>query len=181
MSKEFYDLCYDQYKVSMRETDQIYQRVSFVLLVLTILGGITVKLGRIDIFDQLFTRVDVFLYYLSSLISYCMLMISILCVVLFALPRRKKYQNLGSMKAWKEWRDDYDEWLKKDNNDSTALDQVMIKKITKKLADAQANNAPINEKRRQYFHKSVLIASLTMVPIIIQASFYLILKIQGVE
>ena len=55
-SKDFYELCYRQYEFEMKEIDQIYQRVSFVLLFLSLLGTIIYRLGRIDILDLLFDR-----------------------------------------------------------------------------------------------------------------------------
>ncbi len=37
ISKEFYELCYRQYESEMSETDKIYQRVSVVLVLLSLL------------------------------------------------------------------------------------------------------------------------------------------------
>jgi hypothetical protein len=187
-SKIFYDLCYDQYKFALTETDQIYQRVSFVMILLSLLGSIVYKLGRIDIFGLMFVRVDVFIYYLSILAAILLLATSVCFAILFALPRRRKYINLALMNEWQKWRQDYENYLKerdkseetKTNSGVDSVDNAMLRVITPKLAEAQANNAPINEKRRQYFHWCVLMGSLSIIPVSMQALFYLLLKLQGV-
>jgi len=180
-SKEFYELCYRQYESEMQETDQIYQRVSFVLVLLSLLGGIIYKLGRVDILSNTFIRVDAFVYYLSTLVAILFLASSVTFCILFALPRKGKYKTLASMDLWHKWRKDYNNYLKEaDQKNGDSVDDAMLKEITKKLAEAQANNSPINEKRRQYFHMSVLMASFAIIPVAIQALFYFILKAQGV-
>jgi prepilin signal peptidase PulO-like enzyme (type II secretory pathway) len=165
----------------MQEVDQIYQRVSFTLVLLSLLGGVIFKLARVDIINLTFARLDVFFYYLAVLSAILLLGIGILFAVLFTLPRKKQYKTIASMDLWQKWRTDYENELNELNekNDDT-VDEAMIVEITKKFVEAQATNAPINEKRRQYFYKSVLMASLCFIPIVVQATFYLFLKIQGV-
>jgi len=180
VSKDFYELCYRQYEFEMKETDQIYQRVSFVLVFLSLLGAIIYKLGRIDILSQIFTRVDVFLYYLSILTAFLCLAGSVTFGIMFILPRKRKYKNLETMKVWQKWRNDYNEYLKQSDNENEKLDDVLLHEITKKLAEAQANNAPINEKRRQHFYRCVLMAAIAIIPVSIEALFCLLLKLQGV-
>ncbi|MCX6554774.1 MAG: hypothetical protein NTZ12_07140, partial [Candidatus Aminicenantes bacterium] len=176
-----YELCYRQYESEMRETDQIYQRVSFVLVFLSLLGGIIYNLGRIDILRSTFVRVDIFLYYSSLIVAILLLASSVTYCILFALPRKGKYKTLASMDLWQKWRQNYERYRKEaDQSSEGSIDDAMMKEITKKLAEAQANNAPINEKRRQYFQMSVLMASLAVIPVALQSLFYVILKVQGV-
>jgi hypothetical protein len=163
----------------MKETDQIYQRVSFVLVFLSLLGTIIVKLGRIDVFNQIFIRVDVFLYYLSIFIAFLCLGVSVTFGILFILPRKSQYKTIASMNLWQKWREDYNEYLKQSGDQSEKLDDALLHEITEKLAEAQANNAPINEKRRQYFYRCVLMASLAVIPVSMQAILYLLLRLQG--
>ena len=180
-SKEFYELCYRQYESEMRETDQIYQRVSFTLVLMSLVGGLIFKMGRVDILSDTFLRVDVFLYYLSTLIAILFLSGSVAFCILFAIPRKGKYKTIASMDLWHKWRKDYENYLKKSKRkDGETVDDAMLREITPKLAEAQANTAPINEKRRQYFHFSVLLASIAIIPVAIQALFLFILKAQGV-
>jgi len=180
VSKDFFELCYDQYKFEMAETDQIYQRVSFVLVFLSLLGTIVYKLGRIDIIKQIFIRVDIFLYYLAIFMAVLFLIASITFGILFVLPRKGKYKTLASMDMWQKWRKDYTDYLGRLDNPNEKLDDAWFREITNKLAEAQANNAPINEKRRQYFYRCVLMAAFGTIPVLIQVTFYLLLKIQGV-
>jgi hypothetical protein len=100
--------------------------------------------------------------------------------ILFILPRKGKYKNLATMKVWQKWRNDYDEYLKQSGNHNEKLDDALLREITDKLAEAQANNAPINEKRRQYFYRCVLMAALAIIPVSMQTFFYLFLKLQGI-
>lgn len=181
MSREFYNLCYDQYKLEMLETDQIYQRISFIPIVLSVLGAITFKLGRLDILNQVLTRIDVFIYYLANVASYILIGTSVIFAILYALPRKGQYKTLASMKAWQDWRQKYQKYLDSlgDEKLDEKADEAMIREICPKLAEAQANNAPINERRRQYFYKSVLTASLCMIPVSVEAFFCLLLKIRG--
>ena len=180
VSKDFYELCYKQYEFEMRETDQIYQRVSFVLVLLSLLGTLIFKLGRTDIFNRVFVRVDVFLYYFCILIAIVCLGISVGYAILFVLPRKKKYKTLASMQVWPKWRSDYGEYLKQSDSQNEKVDDALLREITEKLAEAQANNAPINEKRRQYFYRCVLMAALGIIPVSTQAFLYLLLKLQGI-
>lgn len=179
-SKDFYELCYRQYEFENKETDQIYQRVSFVLVFLSLLGTLVYKLGRIDIFDQLFIRIDVFLYYMFILIELICLVMSVTFGILFVLPRKSQYKTIASMNLWQKWRNDYKEYLKQTGEQAEKLDEALLCEITDKLAEAQANNAPINEKRRQYFYRCVLMAALGIIPLSLQALFYLLLKLQGI-
>jgi hypothetical protein len=181
VSKEFYELCYRQYEFELKETDQIYQRVSFVLVLISLLGTIIFRLGRIDILGQIISRVDVCLYYLAILIALVFLALSVLFGILFALPRKKKYKTLASMNLWQKWRDDYIAYLDKSDDPNDNLDELLYQEITKKLAEAQAVNSPINEKRRLYFHRCVLMTVSGIIPVSIQAIMYLVLKLKGVS
>ena len=55
----FGELCYREYDAARQEVNRLYQRVSFVLALLALLGTITFNLGRIDILRQAI-RIDVF-------------------------------------------------------------------------------------------------------------------------
>jgi hypothetical protein len=179
-SKDFYELCYRQYEFEMKETDQIYQRVSFVLVFLSLLGTLIYKLGRIDIFNLVFVRFAVFLYYLSVLVAFLCLGSSVVFGILFVLPRKGKYKTIASMNLWQKWRNDYNEYLKQTGDQSKKLDDALLHEITEKLAEAQANNAPINEKRRQFFYRCVLMAAFGIIPVSIQAFLFLLLKLEEV-
>lgn len=179
-TKEFFELCYRQYEFEMKETNQIYQKVSIVLVFLSILGTLIYNLGRIDIFTQLFSRVDVFLYYLFIMISLLLLGVSVFFAVLFILPRKKKYMTITSMKLWQKWRNDYALYQKQTGSESEEMGIAFFQEITDKLVEAQANNAPLNEERRQHFYRCVLIASIAVIPVSLQALFYFLIKLQGV-
>jgi len=81
---------------------------------------------------------------------------------------------------WQKWRNDYNEYLKQSGEQGEKLDDALLREITEKLAEAQANNAPINEKRRQYFYRCVLMTAFGIIPLSLQAFFYLLLKLRGI-
>ncbi len=184
VSKEFYELCYRQYEFEIKETNQMYQKASFVLVLLSILGTLVYNLVKVDILNLIF-KIDIFLYYLyylSILIAFLFLGISVAFGILFLMPRKKQYKTIASMKLWQKWYNEYAEYLKNSGSKSEKLDDALFQEITEKLAEAQANNAPINEKRRQYFHLCALMAAVTIIPIGTPAMLYLYLlfKLQGV-
>jgi len=177
-SRSFYELCYDPYKTELDEAEKLYQKVGVMLIILPVLSSLVVKLGRIDLLGQLFSRIDIFIYYLSFCISLLLIAVSVTFAIFCVFPR--KYKRLGDLGDWQDWKEKYEAYIKKINANET-IDEAMMRDICPRLADAQTKNAPINEKRRRYFQKSVLLASLTTVPIAIEAFFYLLLKIQEGE
>ncbi len=176
MSRDFYEFCYKEYNSELEEAEKLYQKVGIMLVVLPVLTSVVVKLGRYDLLGMLFARIDVFIYYCSCCAALLLIAIGIFWAVLCVYPR--KYKRIGDLGGWKNWRDKYEEYIKKAKADDK-IDEVMMKEICPRLAEAQTKNAPINEKRRKCFQKSVLIASYAIIPIAIQGIFYLLLKIQG--
>ena len=183
-SRDFYDLCYDLYKREMDDADVIYQRSSSTLFALPILFASFYALGRTDLLPKCFSRVDIFFYYLASVTAMLPLAVSVVMLFLAVCPC-KKYKSLASMGVWQDWRTQYQEYLTNrqgndQSQDPSALDAAMIENICPRLAEAQTNNAPINEKRRGYLRSSVLWAAVGMIGIGLQAILYFILKIQGI-
>ena len=176
-SKEFYDLCYDQYKIELEEAEKLYQKVSILLILIPVVGGISVSMGRTDLVARTFERVDVFLYYFSFLLGWLALAAGITFSILCVIPRN--YKRIGDMDGWQDWKNKYNKFLQDSGKDET-IDDALMRDICPKLADAQTQNAPVNEKRRKYFQKGVMFASISIIPIAFQAFFYCLLKIQGV-
>ena len=183
MSRDFYELCNDQYKREMSEADSLYQRASIMFLVLPFLATVLSALARIDILPRCFTRVDIFLYYLAALVGIIFLVISVWFLFLCIYPRG--YKTLANMDAWHEWRTKYEEHLKNEGDgnsgsDPNALDEAMFENLCPRLVEAQPGNAKINETRRKAFRRSILMAGIALIAVGVQALFHLILKVQGV-
>jgi hypothetical protein len=176
-SQIFYELCYDQYKLELEEADKLYQKVSIILIVLPILAGTILRIGRADLLDQLFMKKEILFYYFSFLASWLLIGAGAVFAICCVVPRN--YQRIGDMIDWQDWRKRYQKYIDESKVNET-LDDAMLRDICVKLANAQKTNVLINENRRQYFQKSVLMASLCMIPLISQAILYLILRIQGV-
>ena len=183
MSREFYELCYDQYSREMEEADRMYQKAGVMLVAIPLLGMVTVALGRMDILRFCLNRADIFLFYLASIVAILSLTISVVFLILFIYPR--KYATLGSMDLWHQWRDDYRKYLKSreasDKVDCIAeLDLALLDNVCLRIVEAQPVNSDINETRREAFKKTIIAVAISLVAIGFQALFYLILKVQGV-
>jgi len=182
MSRDFYELCYDQYKQEMSEAEGLYQKAGVILVVLPLLGAIMVTLGRLDILNLCFIRVDAFLFYLAFFATTLALAASTLFLFLCVYPR--KYKTLANMDVWQQWRENYQKYLReKEENpgeDPSALDAAMFVNLCQRLTEAQPINAKINEKRRMQFKRSVLWAAIAFSAVGVEALFHLILKLQGV-
>lgn len=183
MSKDFYDLCYDQYKREMDEADRIYQKAGIMLVAIPLLSTIAITLGRIDIVKSSFVRIDIFIYYLALLVAIVSLAFSV--YFLFKCIYPCQYATLANMNVWHKWREDYQNYLKNGKesdkaNNFTESDLAMLRNICTRLVEAQPKNAEINERRRKAFQLSVMASGIALVAIAVQAFFYLILKIQGV-
>ena len=108
--RDFYELCYEQYKREMDDADAIYKRSSSTLFALPVLFAAFYALGRTDLLPKCFLRVDIFFYYLASVIALFPLAVSVVMLFLAVRPR-KKYKSLASMGVWQDWRTQYQEYL----------------------------------------------------------------------
>ena len=183
MSRDFYEVCYDHYKQEMSEAEGLYQKASVMLVALPLMGTIMAALGRLDILNLCFTRVDAFLFYLAFLVAAAALATSAVFLFLCVCPRQ--YKTLATMDVWQKWRADYQKYLsEKDegagNGAGATLDAAMFENLCPRLAEAQPVNAEINEKRRKAFKWSVLMAAIALVAVGVQALFSVILRAQGV-
>jgi len=182
MSRDFYELCYDQYKLEMAEAGTLYQRAGLMLVLISLIGSLMAGLGRLDLLDRLFVRVDVFVFYSAFAAASVALVVCAVFVFLFVCPR-SDYKTLAGMDVWRNWRKEYEEILEKreqSDKKGDTVDLAMFENICPRLAEAQPINARINEKRRKAFQRSVKTAAVALAATGIQALFALILKIQGV-
>ncbi len=183
MSRDFYELCYDQYKREIDDANNIYQKAGVLLVIIPIIGSAIFAFGRDDIFDLFHERTDVFLYYVVSLIAVIALFVSIVFLFCCVLPR--KYETLAKMDAWHQWHSDYQEYLKNKNEESKhhnddELEVALFEALCPKLVKAQPVNAKLNETRSKAFKRSLLLASISLFAFFFQAILYFLLYIQGI-
>ncbi len=180
---EFYKLCLGEYRFEKTETGALYQRAGVLLVALPLLGTVCYKLGRIDLIPRVFERVDIFIYYVATTISFLSLSVSAFFLYMCIFPRG--YPSLASMKKWQDWRDKYKERLASDkkqsiNQKERLIGKEMLRSVIPLLADAQAGCSSLNEKRRKQFRRSILAVGFAIIPIPIQALFRLLLHLQGI-
>lgn len=181
MSRDFYELCYDQYKQEMSDAEALYQRCGILLVVIPILATAMVTLGRLDVVGESFARVDVFLYNLAFVVASSSLLVSTYFLFVCVYPRG--YKSMANMGAWQKWREEYQKHI--DNSESQRtkakdIDAAMFENLCPRLAEAQVHNASITEKRRQAFRRSILMAAICLVAIGFEATLNVVLTLQGI-
>ncbi|MFO8013101.1 MAG: hypothetical protein R6X20_07330 [Phycisphaerae bacterium] len=180
--REFYDLCYDQYKAEMAEAEGLYHRAGVLLAALPVLGAVAYGLGRVDLLARLLERVDIFLFHCAMATAFAALGVGVYYLIRCVYPR-SDYQTLASMEKWQNWRVEFREWLAKKgeaDDQDTKTGAEMLRALIPLVAVAQEKNATLNEKRRKQFQKSVRAAAVAIVAIGIQGLFRLILHLQGI-
>lgn len=181
MSKTIYDLCYEQYKSELAESNSLYQKSGTMIGVIPVLAGSTYFVSRIDLIDQLFMRVDIFFFYLFSLAAIGLLVAS--TYYLFKCISPKKYISLANLDAWTEWHNKLAEWShsqSEDKSQQNISEDSLIEGLCKQFADSQPHNAKINESRSKSLGSSVKLSGYALVAIGCQSIFGLLLTLQGV-
>jgi len=156
----FYELCYDTYKEEIRYADVIYKKAVMMLI---FLGILTIA------------AVDIFAHFFAPLVAMIGIINSTLFLFICIYPR--KYQTLASMKTWLKWQEDYCQYLNKRKGAASEGNNLYLaatKHLCEKLAEAQAINAAINERRLKAFKYSVMSAAIAFAAIFIQAILALI-------
>ncbi len=182
--RSFYELCYDQYTREKDETEGIYRRAGILLTALPILGAVTYGLGRTDLVPRLFTRVDVFLYYLAVLAAWLALATSVFFLVRSILLRT--YSSLAPMKKWHGWIEEYrrkfpNEGKDLSDEDKSVIGAELIRSLIPLLADAQTHCSENNEHRRKLLKTAFSAAAIAIACIAGEAVFHVILHLQDVN
>jgi hypothetical protein len=181
--KEFFDFCYDQYKLELDQAETLYQRSGILLTGQAILGGIIVAMSRADLVPCLFFRINVLLYYLIMMTAFVCLFAGVGFLIATVYPR--DYYRLASVSKWKSWREEYKAKLIADDPDAnernkSALEEQTGISLLNLLAEAHATNVTINQRRLRFFQRGVFFTALVVVNVAFQTLFYSILLVQGV-
>lgn len=174
--KEFLRFCYDEHKAELGQCDAIYQRAGFVLTAQTIVGGAVMALGNAGAFGQLFTRMDVFLYYMCAGLSIVGVLGSVIFLFMAVCPRR--YPNLAPMTQWKKWKEE-GQGTGTDGSGTTAWDSV-VKCMTDRICEAQEVNAVKNENRRKAYKRAIVAIGVALFLMCAQGIFRFILQVEGI-
>ena len=180
--KDFYQLCYEQYRAEMTEAHFIYQRAAVLLTSLPILSAAAYALGRTDLLARMFERVDLLLYHVALGLAFLFIATSTYYLVRSVSPR-KDYRTLASMKKWKKWRTELKDCLAKEHQGQeceTLVSKETLRSLIGLLSEAQTKNEQLNEVRRKQFGCSIKIAGWAIAAVGVEAFFRLILHIQGI-
>ena len=164
--KQFMDFCYDQYKTELEDAERLYLRVSVLVAVLGVLGGIAVKLCLPYSLLSLYGNIPASLQTVLTVVTLILLGVSFLASLVFLfsawLPRRE-YETVAPAAKWQEWHETYVRLLledKRSDDRQSILTQGFIDKLIPVLTKAQRNNVAINERRRRYYRKAVVAVML---------------------
>jgi hypothetical protein len=170
--KEFFTLCYDQYKNELYQADNIIQRAGLILSAQAIIGGAAIALGRADAFSQFFTRLDVFFFYTAGGLALACVLVSATFLFIAVCPRG--YPALAPMKDWESWRKSLC------GTTSAPPDKEVLESLIKKSCESQAANAASNERRRTAFKRAIIAVGVAMLLMSAEAVFRFILQVEGI-
>jgi len=173
--KEFFDICYDQYKSELEQCEAIYQRAGFVLTAESIVGGAAIVLGSAEPFGMFFKRIDVTAYYLLAAASLLLVMISVTCLFFSVHPR--KYPALAALEEWQKRRK---QLLSAQSATGTASgESQFVEEITTRVCESDVSSKVTNEKRRRMFKFSLLTVGLATLFMCLEAVFRFVLQVEG--
>ncbi|MGE4285212.1 MAG: hypothetical protein AB7F23_01200 [Phycisphaerae bacterium] len=173
---KLFELCYDQYKAELGESDKIYQKCSIMILVVPVLIGVLVKIGDMSLFQSVLLKDGCglwqLLYVIGSVISIVLICMATYNTAMCVIPRQ--YKSLNTMVAWYKYFSERKDDSCQDDSSSGAFSE-----LSKKLSEAKDCNDLLNEKRRQHFGKSIRFACYSLIPLALQALVLFVIKITG--
>lgn len=154
--ESFREFCYDQYKLSLTVSNELYSRASVLLAGLTVLGGAAVaQVDRRYINLNLSGDWSTIVYRLVGLCTVVALLTAVSALMGSILPRR--YFEVGTADKWAKWRDDYSQWMSAVGVHSgfdLALAEATHAFVIQRLCEAQAHNSTVNASRMRCFTTS---------------------------
>jgi len=179
--KEFFDFCYNQYRLEIEHSEAIYRKGAFLLTSQAVLGGMAYSLSNVKYVEDLlyvqdlFTRIDVLLYYTSTAAAFALVALSVIYMLKAVLPR--PYPGIGVMPEWVEWREKMICHIKSQSDGQKNLDCLFAQFVVR-LAGVQKDSALKNESRRQKIRSAIIYASLALGCIALQGMFLFILRVR---
>jgi len=179
--REFFEMCYRQYVREMDRADSLYQHLAIPLLAFPLLAAGIYKFGRTDLLPSLFTRIDVFQFYIATAAGAASLAVAIAYLLRCLYPRT--YPALASMKEWQDYREQVLGGTS-DPEAPSAPDQPPENEVRtallEKMNTAEEEWSCINEKRKKQSQSSLYWAGMAVVAIGCQAVFALVIHLQGI-
>ncbi|MCX5653025.1 MAG: hypothetical protein NTY65_00010 [Planctomycetota bacterium] len=174
-NKEFFDFCYNQYRLEIEHGESVYRRGAFLLTSQAILGAMAYSLASCKYVNELFTRIDVFNYYACTSGALALVAISVIYMLKAVMPR--PYPDIETMPEWVRWREKMLCHIASQPEDQKDTDSLFPQVIVR-MAEAQKGWALKNEPRRQNIRSAILYASLALACIAGQGLFLFILRVR---
>lgn len=173
--REFFDLCYDQYKYELEEINAIYQRVGVILPAQVGLGAAVIALASDDSVHKVLTGIPAICYYGGGICALVTVVLSLGLVVASVWPR--KCANLATMNEWKSWRDSVSETPLTGEQDGYQNRTAELRALMDATCEAQKKNAAINENRRRLFKCSVVAGAVAGILLLVQGAIWVTTKL----
>jgi len=179
---EFFEFCLDAYKHERDEADRLYTKMPIGITANMIIGGAIVYLLTGDYVGYLFTRIDAFAYYTAATITAALTAASIICLALSIVPRQ--YKHIGLPHMWAEWRKVAEAKMRATSDAYTdAQLQEYISEHTRaqlmnQLCQAAFENRQVSERRSSLFFRAICLTLVSLIPLLIQGIFLIILWFQ---
>jgi hypothetical protein len=173
--ESFREFCYDQYKLSLEQSNELYNRAAVLMTGLTVLGGATAALVNLSYLHLRFSGVEwLFMaYHVAGLAAVGTLLAAAAMLLAVIFPR--SYDELATTDQWLKWRSDYSTALHKEGfagkGGDVVLAQATHNDLVQMLTSAQRHNADVNVRRASCFKWS---ARLTVVHVTCLTCFALV-------
>lgn len=181
-ANEFFSFVKDRYGGELAEIDRLYSRIPIALSANVIVAGIITFLTTGEYFDKLFDRADIFIYYLcAGLGGFC---IAVSCLSLSACMTPRSYLRLDLPSRWQEWRIDYETKIRSTGYEySDEAVEEYVAEATQKAVQEQMiaytnTNFTTTERRFWYFNAALGLTTISLIPVILQGVFSVLIAVQ---
>jgi len=173
--KEFFDFCYNQYRAEIQGLESIYRRGAFLLTSQAVLGGMAYSLSGVGYVWQVFSSIDAFLYYATTVAAWVLVGLSVSYMLMALMPRG--YPDLEVMPEWVKWRERMIAHLQSVPEGQKDVGRL-FGPVVVRMAGVQQACALKNEIRRQKIRKAIIYAALAMACIAGQGICLFILRVR---
>ena len=179
---EIVKLSYELYRDQNTRRHQFLTKASFSLTAVAIVSGGALTFGRLDLLQNMFLRVDTFLYYLSCMVCWICILGTVIFMIRVLWP--SSYEVIDPFQEFLEWRDGYAAELAQagyDQQEAMAIaGEAMLNNMARSFSKAERFNRNANLVRQQALNRSFYFLTLSIFALFWLVVFSKIMKLQGI-
>jgi hypothetical protein len=137
-----YALCYERLSEQNQRRDHFTTRAGLFMTAIVILAGAAMSVGRLDLLNRLFLRVDLFLFHAFSALVWVGIVIALWFTIRMLWPI--SYEVLPSMAAFLQWRDEYEKDLCEAGYSNEEPSQIATDRMLLELCRCACRAADVN-------------------------------------